>query len=557
MNNINSNIQVEYDVNANYEVVDTEDLMTAPADTIYGTDQPINQVEEIQGTEGDDTIYGGSGDDAIHGNGGDDYIDATADNDNGQKTITGGDGSDKIFTNSESTVTVSGDAGNDFISHNGTGLGTLAGGDGADRIKGGLNTDTITGNDGGDFLWGRGGADSISGGNGDDIIDGGTGGDMMWGGAGDDVLLDRGNSDATQQNYVYGGDGNDTINLRLSEANNTVYGDHANDGQTLTDGSADGNDVIQTGSGADTINGGGGNDHIRAGEGNDTITGGTGNDKIWAGDGQNEVYGNEGFDYIRAGNDGGTYDAGMQSDFSDGGLIWGGNGNDTIANANKGIGGNGNDLFNNVREVHGGEGNDTVNFNGIDGSQSVVAHLGGGDDMFNGAELTQNAYVKAGSGENFIETGSGNDKIWGGSDASDDTIFGGAGNDILFSGTGGSSADGADVMVGGEGADTFVLQSFNQEGATLIDYKQGEDVGIDIGDYLDSVGYTGSDPVADGYITTGYIDDGFTNPETGQAMDVVWMSFDPTGSGTPNLNFGNVVGEDLSALELTAADFII
>lgn len=41
-----------------------------------------------------------------------------------------------------------------------------------------------------------------------------------------------------------------------------------------------GNDVIQTGSGADTIDGGGGNDKIRSGEGVDNVNGGSGNDAI-------------------------------------------------------------------------------------------------------------------------------------------------------------------------------------------------------------------------------------------------------------------------------------
>ncbi|MBL4601643.1 MAG: hypothetical protein JKY84_02750 [Emcibacteraceae bacterium] len=56
--------------------------------------------------------------------------------------------------------------------------------------------------------------------------------------------------------------------------------DQANATTDLTVTGKGGNDVIHTGSGADTINSGGGNDKIRAGEGADTINGGSGNDAI-------------------------------------------------------------------------------------------------------------------------------------------------------------------------------------------------------------------------------------------------------------------------------------
>ena len=554
MNKINPIIDVTANIIPD---VLADDLNTAPSEIIYGTDNGVNNTETLNGTANADRIFTGGGDDVVNAGDGDDFIYARADYDNGQKNIDGGLGNDKVFIDTLSTAEVSGGAGDDIIVNEGSGITTLTGGDGIDRIKGGTNSDTIRGDSGADLLWGRAGSDFITGGSGNDIIDGGAGGDTMWGGEGDDLILDRG--DTSTVNYVYGGDGNDTVNLRLSEANNEVYGDHANDGLTLTDGSADGNDNIQTGSGADKIYGGGGDDHVRAGAGDDDIFGGAGNDKLWGGDGYNEIYGGDGYDIIHVdGIDGGVYDAGMKSDFTDGGLIYGSDGNETIVNANKAYGNAGHDNFTDVREVHAGDGNDTIRFANIDGSQSVVAHLGAGNDDFDGATLTQNAYVKADSGENFIETGSGNDKIWGGTDAADDTILGGAGDDILFSGTGGSaSASSADILFGGEGSDTFVMQSFNQFSNTFIDYKQGEDAGIDIGDYLDSVGYSGNSPIADGYITYGYIDDGFTHPETNQAMDMVWMSFDATGSGNPDLNFGTIIGDDLSALNLTEADFII
>lgn len=63
----------------------------------------------------------------------------------------------------------------------------------------------------------------------------------------------------------------------------------------------DGNDTINTGSGADDITGAGGNDSITSRGGADIIRGGAGADTINAGDGNDLIWGGEGQDTINAG----------------------------------------------------------------------------------------------------------------------------------------------------------------------------------------------------------------------------------------------------------------
>ncbi|MDD2267827.1 retention module-containing protein [Sulfuricurvum sp.] len=109
------------------------------------TDTALN---EIVGTDGQDTLTGTSGNDLIDGKGGNDIIN-------------GGDG-------------------NDIIN----------GGSGSDTIDGGAGDDTINGGGGNDVLNGNAGNDMLSGGEGNDTLDGNTSEDTtLDGGAGVDTLV--------------------------------------------------------------------------------------------------------------------------------------------------------------------------------------------------------------------------------------------------------------------------------------------------------------------------------------------------------------------------------
>lgn len=124
-------------------------------------------------------------------------------------------------------------------------------------------------------------------------------------------------------------------------------------------------------------------------------------------------------------------------------VIYGGNGDDTI------IGGTGNDI------LAGGGGNDIIVTGTMDGSTNNgnnVISAGSGDDIVfagSGNDVISgeggNDLIDAGNGNNIVDGGSGSDNIISGS--GNDVVLGGSGNDVIYSG------DGDDVLDGGEGSD--------------------------------------------------------------------------------------------------------
>ena len=74
-----------------------------------------------------------------------------------------------------------------------------------------------------------------------------------------------------------------------------------------------------------------------------------------------------------------------------------------------------------------------------------------------------------------------------------DTLVGTAGDDIINGGPG------ADTLTGGAGADTFVYGNLREAGDTITDFTRGLDR-IDLRALFASIGYSGSNPVADGYL---------------------------------------------------------
>lgn len=74
-----------------------------------------------------------------------------------------------------------------------------------------------------------------------------------------------------------------------------------------------------------------------------------------------------------------------------------------------------------------------------------------------------------------------------------DTLVGTPGDDVI---TGGA---GADTLTGGAGADTFVYSNLREAGDTITDFAPGTDR-IDLRALLVSIGYSGVNPVAAGYL---------------------------------------------------------
>jgi Ca2+-binding RTX toxin-like protein len=119
-------------------------------------------------------------------------------------------------------------------------------------------------------------------------------------------------------------------------------------------------------------------------------------------------------------------------------------------------------------------------------------------------------------------------------------LTGGSGSDTLIGGT-----SGPDTMTGAGGADHFVFRTVPWQGDHITDFTHGVDK-IDVSALLASVGYAGTDPVADGYIRYG--DDGSGN---------TYVYFDRDGHGTADQWGTRVVTLDhISASTITTADWI-
>ncbi len=74
-----------------------------------------------------------------------------------------------------------------------------------------------------------------------------------------------------------------------------------------------------------------------------------------------------------------------------------------------------------------------------------------------------------------------------------DTLVGTAGDDVFIGGAG------ADTLTGGGGVNVFVYTSMRDTGDTITDFAPGKDF-LDLRSLLASIGYTGADPIADGYL---------------------------------------------------------
>ena len=140
-----------------------------------GNDVIIGNVlnNQIDGQDGDDTIYGYDGFDRLVGSAGNDVIYGGASRD----TIIGAADDDIIY----------GEQGFDLL-YGWAGNDTIFGGDNADTILGDVGEDILFGEQGSDLIDGGADNDVLIGGNGHDTLDGGKQNDIMFGGAGNDIM---------------------------------------------------------------------------------------------------------------------------------------------------------------------------------------------------------------------------------------------------------------------------------------------------------------------------------------------------------------------------------
>jgi beta-glucanase (GH16 family) len=112
-------------------------------------------------------------------------------------------------------------------------------------------------------------------------------------------------------------------------------------------------------------------------------------------------------------------------------------------------------------------------------------------------------------------------------------LSGGAGADTFHLGRGG------DVAAGGAGADVFAFAETPWAGSHITDFGAGDTV--DLGGLLAHSGYSGSDPVTDGYIK-------LTADSTGSAQ--IWSDLDGPGTGSGWWLVASLDGAPLSGVQM-------
>jgi len=215
----------------------------------------------------------------------------------------------------------------------------------------------------------------------------------------------------------------DVSNLSLA-ATSVFAAVRAGDSATLMSSLFGGDDQINGGADADSLDGLGGNDTISGAAGGDSIRGFEGNDSIDGGAGADDLNGNVGDDTVHGGDDADFVRGGQGGD-----VVFGDTGADVV-NGNIG-----------ADTVDGGDGNDTV---------------------------------FGGQGNDLVQGGSGNDQISG--DLGDDTLTGGAGADIFLFRQG-SGHDTITDFNAGEG-DRIMLPT----GTTFTTASAGADTVITLSD---------------------------------------------------------------------------
>ena len=298
------------------------------------------------------------------------------------------------------------------------------------------------------------GAETVSGGAGEDTFLGGEGDDVLFGDEDQDVFLMTNGFDSDTITGGEGGTDSDSIDgFALSSGVNVVYsGDEVGtfsdpfdtaifseiENLTLTaqDDTLDAtNDTVGV--------------NVLAGSGDDSLLGGSGGDTIAGEAGQDTLAGEAGADSLTGGDDQDTFI--LNDQFGD----------DTIVGGEGGVDQDdldGSGLTENVTVTYNGDGESgTVTNPGGDTAQFAEIErtiTGSGDDTIDGSGANNGFNVTTGAGDDTITGGAGNDVIAAGE--GDDTIDGGEGTEAIGAGDGDdliqlTGVFGDDVIVGGEG----------------------------------------------------------------------------------------------------------
>ncbi|MGL1920292.1 MAG: hypothetical protein OCD03_04645 [Hyphomicrobiales bacterium] len=196
----------------------------------------LKNMENLTGSEFNDSLGGDINANILDGGGGSDFADYSASN-------------DTVNIDLEADTAFGGHAEGDELNN----IENLKGSEFADNLGAAASGSELIGLAGNDVITGLGGNDRLYGGSGEDALIGGDGEDTLFGEAHDDVLFGGGGDDTLDGgsgiDQLYGNNGNDTL---IGGA----------DDDTLKGG--DGNDILEGGEGHNALDGGLGVDHLKA-----------------------------------------------------------------------------------------------------------------------------------------------------------------------------------------------------------------------------------------------------------------------------------------------------
>ncbi len=542
-------------------------------DTIFSATLGGSQLEGNEGNDvlvsrgPDDTLFGGPGNDSLVvenvsraiGGDGRDTLRATAtatlyggaDNDlliaqAANNLLFGNEGDDTILGGAQGGDSIYGGQGNDLIGFVSTGDG---GSNLGDRVRigtqvSGVNQgrNFIAGNKGNDTIIGVGDNDSIYGGEGDDSIVGVGNNNFLSGDKGNDTVIARNPRGTIELGFppvavpdvliplvqitLQGGEGNDSLVGPLGRFR---------EGNNLLDGGS-GDDTITSFAFQDSLSGGDGNDLLMTMNSSEVVSigFGTATSAIAGFAGESTLDGGAGDDTLIASFEGDVLLGGPGNDslFGTFSIMDGGDGNDTLDGRSffrpepaEGAelsqltvslsGGAGNDLIfavtapNVINVIAPGPGDDTIvlgstrdqlltdSFN-LEGNDSISAANvpvpeaetpGGPRPGLVLLDTLGSNTIEGTVGDDFITGGSGNDVLRGGpfftvtADNVDELPLIGAGNDTLVGGSGN------DFLFGGNGNDSLV----GGDGDDTLQggFNSGPQPGLTFGDTL--IGGSGND----------------------------------------------------------------
>jgi len=457
----------------------------------YADGDVLRGIENILGSNRNDTLRGDDGNNVLNGRSGNDIIFSG----HGENTLRGGSGNDRL-TGGSGNDTFTGGTGNDVLQGQ-AGNDLLNGGAGADTLDGGRDTDTATyaGSDAGVKVSLIAGAsntgghaagdvlrsiENLIGSSHNDTLVGDANNNRLQGGAGDDVLAGGGGSDwavyvgsdaGVNANLgtaigVGGHAAGDTLeaieNLQGSAHNDVLVGDGGNN--RLQGGAGD--DVLAGGGGRDTAVYSGSNAGVNVNLGDGTASGGfaAGNvliniENLTGSAGADALTGDEENNRLEgwAGRD--TLDGGGGSDWA----VYTGSASavnvSLVAGASNTGGHARGDVLRSIENLQGSAHNDTLTG---DGGNNRLEGMAGADTLNGGAGLDWAVYTGSSSAVNVsLVAGATNTGGHAAGDTlgsierlrgsrHDDTLTGDDGNNRL------RGAKGADTLDGGDGRDWAV-----------------------------------------------------------------------------------------------------